>query len=37
MYTKFCGLNVAEDDIDYASFTVIAIDPLLVYNNKCCL
>ena len=31
---NFCGLNVPEDDIEYESFTVISIDPLLVYENK---
>ena len=26
-----------EDDIECESFTVIAIDSLLAYENKCCL
>ena len=34
LYTNFRGLNVPEDDIECKSFTVISIDPLLVYENK---
>ena len=34
VYTNFCGLNVPEDDIECASFTVISIDSLLVYEKK---
>ena len=34
VYTNFRGLNVPEDDIECESFTVIAIDSLLVYENK---
>ena len=34
VYTNFCGLNVAEDVTDCESFTVTAIDSLLVYYNK---
>ena len=34
VYTKFCGLNVPEDDIECESFMVISIDSLLVYENK---
>ena len=34
VYTRFCGLNVPEDDIGCESFTVISIDSLLIYNNK---
>ena len=33
-YTNFHGLNLAEDDIDCKSFTVISVDSLLVYENK---
>ena len=33
VYTKFCDLNVPEDDIECECFTVIAIDPLLLYEN----
>ena len=32
-FTKFCGLNVPEDDIECESVTVISVD-LLVYQNK---
>ena len=31
VYTKFCGLNVPEDDIECESSTVISTDFLLVY------
>ena len=34
VYTRFCGLNVPEDDIGCESFIVISIDSLLIYNNK---
>ena len=34
VFTKFCGLNVPEDDIECESFTVISIDFLLVYKKK---
>ena len=34
VYTNFRGLNVLKDDIRCGSFTVIFIDPLLVYDNK---
>ena len=34
VYTNFRGLNVAEDDIECESFTVISIDSLLVYDKK---
>ena len=34
VYTNFRGLNVRKDDIRCGSFTVIFIDPLLVYDNK---
>ena len=34
VYTNFHGLNVAEYDIEYESFTVISIDYSLVYENK---
>ena len=34
VYTNFHGLNVAEDDIESESFTVISIDSSLVYENK---
>ena len=34
VYTNFGGLNVLEDSVKYESFTIIYIDPLLVYQNK---
>ena len=34
VYTNFRGLNVSEDDVECASFTVISIDYLLIYENK---
>ena len=34
VYIHFRGLNLPEDDIEYESFTVISIDPLLVYQKK---
>ena len=34
VYTNFHGFNVAEDDIESESFTVISIDSSLVYENK---
>ena len=34
VYIYFCGLNMPEDDIECESFTVISIDPLLVYEKK---
>ena len=34
LYTNFRGLNVPEDDIECESFTVISVDPVLVYENK---
>ena len=34
VYANFCGLDVAEDDIECQSFTVISIDCLLVYGKK---
>ena len=34
VYTDFRGLHVAEDDIEYESFTVVSIDSLLVYDKK---
>ena len=37
VYTNFRGLNVSEDDIECESFTVISIDSLHVYENKCYL
>ena len=37
VHTNFRGLNVTEDDIDCESFTIISIDSLLVYENKCYL
>ena len=37
VYTNFCGLNVPEDDMECESFTVVSIDYLLVYKNKCYL
>ena len=33
-YTNFCGLNVAEGDIECETFPVISIYSLLVYENK---
>ena len=33
-YTKLCGLNVPGDGVECKSFTIISIDPLLVYENK---
>ena len=35
--TFILGLNVIEDDIECECFTAIAIDFLLVYENKCYL
>ena len=35
VYPNFSGLSVPEDDIECESFTVISIDSLLVYENKC--
>ena len=37
VYFNFSGLSVPEDDIECESFTVISIDSLLVYENKCYL
>ena len=34
VYTNFRGLNVPEDNTECESFTVIFVDPLLVYENK---
>ena len=34
IYTKFLGVKMPEDDIEFESFTVISIDSLLVYKNK---
>ena len=34
VYTNFRGLNVPEGDTECESFTVIFVDPLLVYENK---
>ena len=34
VYIYFRGLNMPEDDIECESFTVISIDPLLVYEKK---
>ena len=34
VYIYFRGLNMPEDDIEFESFTVISIDPLLVYEKK---
>ena len=34
VYTNFRYLNVPEYDLECESFTVIAIDSLLVYGNK---
>ena len=34
VYTIFRYLNMPEDDTECESFTVISIDPLLVYNKK---
>ena len=34
VYTKFRGLNVPKDDIEWKSFTVISIDSLLVNEKK---
>ena len=34
VYTNFCYLDVAEEDIEYESFIVISIDSLFVYENK---
>ena len=33
VYTKFCDLNVAKDDTEHESFTVIFIDSLLAYKK----
>ena len=37
VFTKFSGLNVPENDIEYECFTVISIDSLHVYENNCFL
>ena len=34
VYTKFCSLNMSEDDTDCESFTVISIDSLVVYEKQ---
>ena len=34
IYNNICGLDVPENDIEYEPFTVISIDPLLVYEDK---
>ena len=34
VYTKFHGLNVPEDGVEYEFFTIISTDSLLVYENK---
>ena len=34
VYINFRGLNVSEDDVECAYFTVISIDYLLIYENK---
>ena len=34
VFTNFRGLNVTEDGVECESFTIISIDPLLVYENK---
>ena len=34
LYTKFRGLKVPENDIEYETSTVISIDSLLAYQNK---
>ena len=34
VYTKFCGLNMSGDGVEWESFTIISIDSLLVYENK---
>ena len=34
VYTNFHGLNVPEGDVEFASFIIISIDSLLVYDNK---
>ena len=31
---NFCGLKVPQDGVEYEWFTIISIDPLLVYENK---
>ena len=36
-YTNCRGLTVPENDIQCESFTVISIDSLLIYENKCYL
>ena len=37
VYANFCGLNLPDDDIECKSFTVISVDSLRVYENKCYL
>ena len=34
VYTKFHGLNVPEDGVEYEFITIISTDSLLVYENK---
>ena len=37
VYTKFCGMNVPEDDIECEYSVVISIGSLLVYKTTYCL
>ena len=37
VYINFRGLNLPEDDIECESFTIISINSLPVYENKCCM
>ena len=37
VYTKFCGLNLPEDDKECESSAVISVDSLLVYKSNYCL
>ena len=34
VYTNFYGLNVPGDGVESASFTIISIDSLVMYENK---
>ena len=34
VYTNFCGLNVAEDDVECEYFIIISTDSLLVYETN---
>ena len=37
VYASFRDLNVPQDNAEWESFTIVSIDSLLVYENKCYL